>query len=234
MKNRHLLLIIPTYNEAESIVKTIRGIYEFIPNIDILIIDDNSPDGTADILKYEKRNNKKITIMTRDRKLGLASAYKLGFDYALERGYKYIAQCDGDGSHSAIDLANIYKEARKYENNIIIGSRYINNKKIWKINRYLLSRMGNLYINLMMGISIKDATSGLRIYPREILKKIDYNSKRGKNFVFQVEMSREIYKGCYDYMEVGIDFKDRIYGKSKLDYKTIVETLKYVTKTRKN
>lgn len=234
-KKNEILLVIPTYNESESIINTIRDINKKNTDVDILIIDDNSPDGTCDIVRFESRSNRKLLLIVGNKKDGIAMAHKKGFDYAIKNKYKYVAQCDADGSHDPDDLKKMIELIKQKDNTVIIGSRYIDsNKNIWRFDRFILSRLGNYYINFMMDLSMKDATSGFRIYPCSILSKINFSNLKGKSFVFQVEMSREIIKNKIKYVEFGIKFKDRVYGESKLDINTICETLLYVTKTRKN
>jgi dolichol-phosphate mannosyltransferase len=234
-KKNEILLVIPTYNESESIIHTIRDIFKKNKNIDILIIDDNSPDGTSDIIRFESKKNSNLYLIVGEKKDGIALAYKKGFYYAIKNKYKYVAQCDGDGSHSAEDLCNMIELIKQKDNTIVIGSRYISkNNKVWRLDRFLISRLGNYYINYMMGLSMKDTTSGFRIYPCSILKNINFSSFKGKSFVFQVEMSREIVKNNLNFIEYDINFKDRVFGESKLDLNTIYETLLYVSKTRKN
>ena len=234
MKKNSYLVIIPTYNEVFNIIELVRSIiYEF-PDIDILIIDDSSPDGTSLAVEFEMLSKKQISIMKRAGKLGIASAYIDGFKYAMSNNYTHVVQMDADGSHQVKDLKKLIASSLFDKNCVIIGSRYIefNQKKIWRLSRFLLSKGANIFARFFLKINMSDITSGFRVYPLSIFKQFNFETIKGKDFVFQIEMSKFVKDHKIKVKEIGIDFIDRVNGKSKMDLGMIIESFIYVLKNR--
>ena len=234
MKKNSYLVIIPTYNEVLNIIELVRSIIYELSDIDILIVDDNSPDGTSLAVEFEMLSKKQILIIKREGKLGIASAYIDGFKYALNNNYTHVVQMDADGSHQVKDLKKLIAASLNDKKCVIIGSRYVkfNPKKIWKLSRYILSKAANIYTKFFLKIDMSDITSGFRVYPLLIFKNINFETIKGKDFVFQIEMSKLIKDHKIKIKEVEIDFIDRVNGKSKMDLGMIIESFIYVFKNR--
>ncbi|MCX7954461.1 MAG: polyprenol monophosphomannose synthase [Bacteroidales bacterium] len=213
------LIIIPTYNERENIADLIKYIINLPYQFDILVVDDNSPDNTADIVKdlmkvYENR----VYIIEREGKLGLGSAYITGFKWALNRNYEYIFEMDADFSHNPDDLCRMIEVARKNKPCMVIGSRYITGVNVinWPIERILMSYFGSVYVRKITGLPVKDTTAGFVCYHNEILRKINFSLIRMKGYGFQIEMKFNVWKMGYKIIEIPIVFTDRKKGTSKM------------------
>ena len=234
MKKNTYLVIIPTYNEVFNIIGLIRSINFQLPNVDILVIDDNSPDGTYLAVEFEMLTLNKIKLIKRDGKKGIATAYKEGFKYGINNNYTHLIQMDADGSHQVKDLKRLVDLSILEKSSVIIGSRYtkIGEKKIWNYHRYFLSKAANLYTKLLLKINLSDITSGFRVYPVEVIKKFNLNTLKGKDFVFQIEMSKLIKDHKIITQEVDIEFVDRVNGESKMNFDMILESFIYVIRNR--
>ena len=226
------LIIIPTYNEAENAPILIQRLRKYIPNSDILVIDDGSPDGTSDLVEELQQQSSSLHLLKRNQKSGLGSAYRTGFAWGLERGYSELVEMDADMSHRVRDLARMIevKEANPLVS-LVIGSRWTNGGTTtnWPKSRELLSRTANLYVHIMLGMRVKDATAGFRIYSAEILRKIDLTSIKSEGYSFQIEMTREVHKLGGQIVEVPITFREREQGVSKMSKRIVREAMFLVT-----
>ena len=224
----NVLVITPTYNEAKNIEKFIENIQKL--NLDLLIIDDNSPDGTADIVKKFSSNFNSINLIVRDKKLGLGSAYRKGFKWAEENNYKYVVEMDADFSHQFSDLQNLLDQRRP--NRLVIGSRYIPGGKTegWSLYRKALSKYANLFSRILKQTDIKDMTSGFRVYSINALENSNYSQSKSDGYAFQIEMALKCIKSGVEVIEVPITFVERELGTSKMNYQIIIEAIKYLFK----
>tara|TARA_Y100001970_G_C14045110_1_gene755893 strand:- start:118 stop:819 length:702 start_codon:yes stop_codon:yes gene_type:complete len=224
------IVIIPTYNESDNIAKIIEKIGFF--DVDILVVDDNSPDNTSSIVKKLMSSNQRIDILERPKKLGLGSAYRDGFKYSIDKGYNILIQMDADFSHRIDDLKNMINFIDDFE--VIIGSRYISGggSMGWSSLRKNLSKFANIYARIITGTKVHDMTSGFRIYSSDALEKIDYSKTTSDGYGFQIEMSARAYNQQLTIKEVPIIFHERREGESKMNYKIILEALFIVFKLR--
>ena len=216
------LVVVPTYNEIESIGLLLNGLAS-LP-VDILIIDDGSPDGTADFCR-----NKGVEVISRSGKLGLGSAYRLGFTVGIDRGYQQIIQMDADGSHRIADLISMMEWIGTDE--LLIGSRWIKDgaTENWSKFREYLSRGANAYANTLLSLGIKDSTAGFRIYDAKLLKKMDVASIKSEGYCFQIEMTRRALARGATVGEIPITFIERAQGKSKMSLSIAVEAMLRIT-----
>ena len=212
------IVIIPTYNEKENIEKIIRAVKSQPVAFDILIIDDGSPDGTADIVKnLQKEFNNSLFILERKGKLGLGTAYITGFKWAVENNYEYIVEMDADFSHNPNDLPRLYKACEEGAD-LAIGSRYCNGISVinWPIGRVIMSYYASTYVRKVLGMNIFDTTAGFKCYRRQVLDTIDFSRIKMKGYGFQIEMKYNTYKLGFKIKEVPIIFVDRTEGTSKM------------------
>ncbi len=220
-------MVIPTYNEAENIPKLLGELFALnIPGLSVLIVDDNSPDGTGEIAEeIAARHPGLVNVIRRPSKMGLGTAYVTGFRYALSQGAQHIIQMDADFSHSPSYIPVMLEKIRIYD--VIIGSRYVPGGKVdehWGLNRTFLSWWANnIYVPLILSLKIKDATSGFRCYRREVLEAIDLSQIRSNGYIFQVEMAYLCEKLGFKILEIPIYFEDRRIGKSKMDFSVKLE-----------
>ena len=222
------LVIIPTYNEIENIKNIIDTIFSLSIPFDILIVDDNSPDGTAlEVEKLQSIYPKKLFLEIRDKKLGLGTAYIYGFKWALAQNYDYIFEMDADFSHNPNDLCRLYNECIEKKADITIGSRYIKGVNVvnWPLPRILLSYGASLYVKIITGMKIEDPTSGFICYSRKVIEAINLDSIRFIGYAFQIEMKYKAYIRKFKLLEVPIIFTDRSKGKSKMNSSIIKEAI---------
>lgn len=216
------IVIIPTYQEKENIADIIKAVFSLKENIHVLVIDDNSPDGTADIVKdlqyVYNTSEQRLHLIEREGKLGLGTAYITGFKYALTVGYHYILQMDADFSHDPEDLPDLLRACEEEGAGLAIGSRYATGVNVvnWPIGRVLLSYFASTYVRLITGMPIHDTTAGFVCYRREVLESIDLDAVRFIGYAFQIEMKFLTWKYGYTIKEVPIVFTDRVRGQSKL------------------
>lgn len=212
------LVIIPTYREKENIEAMVESISCLPVLFDILIIDDNSPDGTANIVRSLQISYKNLHLIERPGKMGLGTAYMTGFEWALERGYDYIFEMDADFSHDPHDLVKLYKVCSEGGADLAIGSRYISGVNVvdWPLSRVLMSYFASIYVRIITGMRIMDTTAGFKCYKSEVLKNIRSYHIRSKGYCFQIEMKFTAWKLGYKIIEVPIIFTDRKLGTSKM------------------
>ncbi len=214
------LVIIPTYNELENIQKMIDKVLSLEGEFHLLIVDDGSPDGTADIVKsmISKYPNK-LFIEERSGKQGLGTAYIHGFKWALSNGYDYIFEMDADFSHNPDDLIRLYKACKEDGADLAIGSRYVKGVNVvnWPMGRVLMSYYASVYVRFVTGMSIHDSTAGFKCYTRKVLEKIPLDKIRFKGYAFQIEMKFKAWKYGFKIVEVPIIFTDRQEGSSKMN-----------------
>ncbi len=227
-----VIVIIPTYNERKNIEKLIPDIIELYPNINILVVDDGSPDGTGDYVKLLSQHDDRIHVLKREGKMGLGTAYAEGFKYALKKGYDLIIQMDADYSHDPKVIAD-FLEAIK-ENDLVIGSRYITGVNVinWPMRRLLLSYLANIYTSVITGMPIKDSTGGFKCFRKEVLASIDLDKIRSNGYAFQIEMNFKTFKKKFRIKEIPIIFVDRVEGTSKMSKKIVREAIFMVWKLR--
>ena len=213
------LVIIPTFNEKENIERIIRKVFSFEKAFDILIVDDGSPDGTAQIVKSLQNEFKGLHIEERTGKLGLGTAYIHGFKWALKKDYKFIFEMDADFSHDPNDLLRLYEACNDKNNDLAIGSRYTNGVNIvnWPMSRLLMSFFASKYVKFITGLPVNDSTAGFICYRRSVLETIDLDKIQFVGYAFQIEMKFKTWKSGFDIMEVPVVFTDRKEGYSKMD-----------------
>ena len=219
------LIIIPTYNEKDNISLILTKIINLSTNFNILVVDDNSPDGTSEIVESFMLSNSNINIVKRQSKKGLGSAYIEGFRWALNNNYDYVMQIDADLSHNPDDLIRLKNQSTDYD--LVIGSRYINGISIvnWPLSRLILSYFANLYARMIIGIPIKDVTGGFKCISTNILKSINLNEIKSEGYSFQIELNYLAWMNNYTISEIPIVFTDRTLGTSKMSKSVIFEAI---------
>ena len=226
------LIISPTYNESKNIANLIEHVFTLDENYHLLIVDDNSPDGTAVLVEKLQQRYKNLHLEKRPGKAGLGTAYKFGFKWALERDYDVIVQMDADGSHDANEIPKMVCGLEK--NDVIIGSRYIHGVSVvnWPIRRLILSYGANVYSKIITGMPIKDATGGFKVWKREVLASIDFDTVRSQGYSFQIEMNFRAWHKGYSIEEHPIIFIDRAVGESKMSKAIMIEAIFMVWRLR--
>lgn len=214
------LVIIPTYNEIENIERMLDAVMALPDGFDVLVIDDGSPDGTADaVRKKQAEYPDRIFLETRTGKLGLGTAYIHGFKYALKRHYEYIMEMDADFSHNPEDLPRLYEECKKHHADMSIGSRYVSGVNVvnWPMGRVLMSYFASAYVRIVTGMKLRDTTAGFVCYSRKVLETINLDKIKFKGYAFQIEMKFKAYKSKFKVVEVPIIFINRQLGESKMN-----------------
>jgi dolichol-phosphate mannosyltransferase len=213
------LVITPTYNEKENIENIIRTVFSQPIPYHILIIDDGSPDGTADIVKkLQTEFSESLFLLERKGKQGLGTAYIAGFKWALERNYEYVFEMDADFSHNPVDLNRLYDACANQGADVAIGSRYVTGVNVvnWPIGRVLMSYFASKYVRFVLGVKIADTTAGFKCYRREVLETIELDKIRFKGYAFQIELKYTAYECGFTLKEVPIIFINRVLGTSKM------------------
>ncbi len=225
-----LLVVLPTYNEVLNVESMLRALRSVVPTAHILVVDDASPDGTAKVAQDCANELDQIAVLRREGKGGLGGAYRAGFTWGLEHDFDTFVEIDCDFSHDPRALPALIDAAHDHE--VVIGSRYVPGGRIpqWKLSRRLLSRGGNQYASLLLGLSVADSTAGYRVYSRSALEKIRYQDVRADGYGFQIEMTYRARRGGASIIEVPISFSDRALGDSKMSSSIVYEALWLVTK----
>lgn len=223
-------MVIPTYNEVENLAWIVGRLRAAAPEFDVLIVDDNSPDGTARVAQSLAAADAAVSVLKRAEKAGLGAAYVAGFRMALDRGYDVIGEMDADGSHQPEQLPRLVTALCAAD--LVIGSRWVLGGAVvnWPLGRRLLSRGGNLYVRVLLGLHVRDATAGFRLYRRETLEKIDLDTVDCTGYVFQVDLARRAAHAGLRVVEVPIDFVERERGESKMSPAIAVESLQRITR----
>jgi dolichol-phosphate mannosyltransferase len=219
------LIIIPTYNEAENISKLMDAVHAHVPDVDILVVDDNSPDGTAVVVEDRMKKDSRLSIIKRAGKLGLGSAYIAGFKQALERGYDIVFEMDADFSHNPAYLPKFLEAVN--EADLVLGSRYVEGGGVenWAFSRRLVSLGGSMYARFILGVPYRDLTGGFKCFRRKTLEAIDLDGVHSEGYSFQIELTYRVHKKGLRIREMPIVFADRLGGKSKMSWKIFLEAI---------
>lgn len=228
MAMNKVLIIIPTYDEKENVRPIAKAILEAKPDVDVLFVDANSPDGTGQILDEMVAADSRIFVIHQAVKSGLGRAYIEGFQWALKRSYEFIFEMDADFSHNPIEIPNFLNAAR--EADLVLGSRYINGIRItnWPLSRLILSMGGALYVKLITGLPIEDPTGGYKCFRRSVLEAIPLDRVKSNGYSFQIEMTHTAWTKGFRIKEIPITFEDRHSGYSKMSKKIFREALRMV------
>ncbi len=223
------LVILPTYNEKDSLEETVTHLLRAQPKVNVLIVDDASPDGTGTIANLLSEGDNRISVLHRSQKEGLGPAYLAGFEFGLGEGYELLVEMDADGSHRAEDLAALLNAAEN--NDLVIGSRWIHGGSVqnWPRHRQLISRIGNTYARVLLGSKIKDMTAGFRVYKAELLQKLIHRDLAAHGYAFQVELAWRSERSGASVLEVPITFIEREHGTSKMSSAIVREALWLIT-----
>ena len=226
-----VLVVLPTYNESATIERIVRAVRNAAPTADILVVDDSSPDGTAKLAEKTGVEVGHVHVLVRPEKNGLGPAYRAGFAWGLERGYEAFVEMDSDFSHDPAALPALL-EAIDGGAEVAIGSRYVPGGRIpnWKRSRRLLSRGGNVYADVLLGLKVRDSTGGYRVYRAEVLRAVDLANVRADGYGFQIEMTYRARQAGARIVEVPISFVDRVEGTSKMSRSVVTEALWLVTR----
>lgn len=222
------IVVVPTYNEIENIERLLRTVFSLQREFHVLVVDDNSPDGTAKAVeKNFETYSEKLFLLKRAEKKGLGTAYIAGFKWALENGYDYIFEMDADFSHNPNDLVRLFNACYKDGNDIAIGSRYVKGVNVvnWPMSRVLLSWLASRYVRFVMGVDIYDTTAGFICYRRNVLEKINLDNIRFVGYAFQIEMKFKAHLSKFKIKEVPVIFTDRTKGESKMSSGIISEAI---------
>jgi dolichol-phosphate mannosyltransferase len=222
-------MVMPTYNEAGNLAWVVRRLREAHPEIDVLVVDDGSPDGTGEVADRLAAADPAVSVVHRSRKEGLGAAYLHGFRVALEAGYDVVGEMDADGSHQPEQLQRLVDGLADAD--LVIGSRWVPGGSVtnWPLRRQALSRGGNLYVRLLLGIDVRDATAGYRLYRREALEKIELETVRSTGYVFQTDLAARVLRAGMVVREVPIEFVERVRGDSKMGPAVAAESLRRIT-----
>lgn len=226
------LVIIPTYNESENIAAIIPHVLKQDPILDVLVVDDNSPDGTGDVVEKMTKENPRVLLIRREMKMGLGTAYVRGFKYAIEHDYDYAFEMDADFSHDPTALPNFLELIK--DNDLVLGSRYIKGVNVvnWPMSRLLLSYFANKYTKIVTGMPVNDATGGFKCFRLEVLKSFNLDNVHSNGYAFQIEMSFKTWKKGFRVFEMPILFIDRRVGISKMSKQIVREAVTMVWKLR--
>jgi dolichol-phosphate mannosyltransferase len=224
------LVVLPTYNEILNVEPMLRALRKVVPLCDVLVVDDGSPDGTAKLADEVGEDLGQIMVLRRTQKSGLGGAYRAGFTWGLEHGYDHFVEIDCDFSHDPNALPTLLSAAEDHD--VVIGSRYIPGGHIpqWSFSRRMLSRGGNQYASIMLGLGVADSTAGYRVYSKRGLELIDFETVSADGYGFQIEMTYRARRAGASILEVPISFTDRELGESKMSRAIVVEALWLVTK----
>lgn len=224
-QDERALVIIPTYNEKENIRSIVELVLTQAPNLEVLVVDDNSPDGTAAIVTEMAQANPRVHLLSRAGKLGLGTAYIAGFKWGLAQGYAYLIEMDADFSHDPREIPNMLKAIQQAD--LVIGSRYIDGVRVvnWPLSRLFLSKGASYYVRIITGLPIHDPTGGFKCFRRIVLESIELDEVRSNGYAFQIEMSFKAWMKGFRIREIPITFADRHAGQSKMCGHIIQEAL---------
>jgi dolichol-phosphate mannosyltransferase len=219
------VVVVPTYNERENLERVVARLFESVPDAHLLVVDDDSPDGTGKVADELAASDSRVHVLHRGGKAGLGAAYIAGFDWALARGYDVVVEMDADGSHPPEQLPRLLTALQQAD--LVLGSRYVPGGAVvnWPPSRELLSRGGNLYTRMLLGLGLRDATGGYRAYRRSVLEAIDYGRVASQGYCFQVDLARRVVRAGYRAVEVPITFVERERGESKMTGAIVREAL---------
>lgn len=219
------LIIFPTYNERDNIEKIVHAVLPMDPRINVLIVDDNSPDGTGEIADKLASQESKVNVLHRQKKEGLGRAYIAGFKWAIEQKFDFIFEMDADFSHGPEYIRDFLREIQSHD--LVIGSRYISGVNVinWPMSRLLLSYFANAYTRIVTRMPLRDATGGFKCFRREVLEAIDLDDVRSSGYSFQIEMSMRAWKKNFRIKEIPIIFVDRVAGTSKMSKRIVREAI---------
>jgi len=228
------LVVIPTYNEVENLASIVQRVHASSPTVDVLVVDDGSPDGTGALADQMAADDLRVTVLHRTEKNGLGAAYLAGFALARQRGYTYVVELDADGSHPPETLPRMLDamaDADRSRVGGVIGSRWVTGGSVvnWPWLRQLISRGGSLYARIMLGVPVKDVTAGFRVYPMDVLDSLDLDNIESKGYCFQIDMTRRVAAQGLGFVEVPIVFRERERGESKMSGGIVVEAMGRVT-----
>lgn len=226
------LVVIPTFNESDNIPELVPRILNLGKHFEVLVVDDNSPDGTAKLVKLMQDSDPRVHLIEREKKMGLGTAYVAGFEYALERDFEFVFEMDADFSHDPNELPRMLKQAEHYD--LVIGSRYISGVNVvnWPIRRLLLSFFANVYTRYITGMPVRDATGGFKCYRRKVLEAIDLSAIHSNGYAFQIEMNFLTWRKGFRVCEIPIVFVDRRVGVSKMSKGIVYEAAWLVWKLK--
>lgn len=225
-----MIMVIPTYNEIDNIETVVARLRAAVPETDVLIVDDSSPDGTGELADRLAQQDPQVHVLHRTAKSGLGAAYLAGFTWALDRGYARIGEMDADGSHLPEQLPRLV--AALEDADLVIGSRYVPGGAIenWSRRREFISRAGNVYVRMLLGMSVRDATAGFRLFRRETLERIDLTQVESQGYVFQADLAFRVWDAEMRVREVPITFVERVHGESKMTADVARESLRRITR----
>lgn len=220
-----VLVIIPTYNESENIERIVARVHGSVPEAHLLVVDDASPDGTGKLADAMADADRRVHVLHRGAKSGLGAAYAAGFDWGLDARYDVLVEMDADGSHAPEQLPRLLGGLADAD--VVLGSRWVSGGEVhnWPLRREFLSRGGNLYTRLALGIDLRDATGGYRAYRRDVLDDIDYRATRSQGYCFQVDLAWRAVRAGYRVVELPITFSEREHGESKMSGAIVREAL---------
>ena len=223
------LVVVPTYNEAQNIELVIDRVRASVPSLDVLVVDDNSPDGTGELADKAARADSQVHVLHRESKLGLGPAYLAGFAWGMARDYDVLIEMDADGSHLPEQLPRLLEALPSAD--LVLGSRWVKGGRVvnWPRRRKLLSRGGNLYARIALGLPLHDATGGFRAFRRATLQGIDLETVASQGYCFQIDLARRVLEAGYRVVEVPITFVEREYSESKMSGAIVRESLVMVT-----
>lgn len=224
-QDERALVIIPTYNEKENVHSIVELVLAQAPNLDVLVVDDNSPDGTAAIVTEMAQAQPRVHLLSRAGKLGLGTAYLAGFKWGLAREYAYLIEMDADFSHDPREIPNMLKAIQQAD--LVLGSRYIGGVRVvnWPLSRLFLSKGASYYVRIIAGLPIHDPTGGFKCFRRNVLETIGLDEVRSNGYAFQIEMTFKVWMKGFRVIEIPITFSDRLAGKSKMSGHIVREAL---------